>query len=63
MDGQAKESSKRAAERSSHLLQEEPVQTGEWLICVAFAEVFANADYQPAGMTLLNTCTVTFYNS
>lgn len=48
MDGQAKENSERAAERSSHLLQVELVQIDEWLRCVAFAEVFAAADYQPA---------------
>jgi hypothetical protein len=62
VDGQAKENSKHVAERSSRLLQVELVQTGEWLICVAFAEVFAAADYQPAGLPLLNIVhVVTFF--
>ena len=48
MDEQAKENSEHAAARSSHLLQVELVQIDEWLRCVAFAEVFVAADYQPA---------------
>jgi hypothetical protein len=48
VDEQAKENSEHAAERSSRLLQVELVQIDEWLRCVAFAEVFVAADYQPA---------------
>ena len=48
VDEQAKENSEHAAARSSHLLQVELVQIDEWLRCVAFAEVFVAADYQPA---------------
>lgn len=48
MDEQAKENSEHAAERSSRLLQVELVQIAAWLRCVAFAEVFVAADYQPA---------------
>lgn len=63
MDGQAKVNSKRVAERSSRLLQAELVQTGEWLICVASAEGFAAADYQPADKTLLNSSSPAEYKS
>ena len=55
MDGHAKGNSKRVAGRSSRLLQAELVQIGEWLICVAVAEGFAAADYQPADKKLLNS--------
>jgi len=48
LDGQAKENSKHAAERSSRLLQVELVLIVGWLRCVAFAEVFAAVNYQPA---------------
>jgi hypothetical protein len=55
VDGHAKGNSKRVAGRSSHLLQAELVQIGEWLICVAVAEGFAAADYQTADTKLLNS--------
>jgi hypothetical protein len=48
LDGQAKENSKHAAERSSRLLQVGLVRIVGWLRCVAFVEVFAAVDYQPA---------------
>lgn len=48
MDGQAKGNSKHAAERSSRLLQVGLVLIVGWLRCVAFVEVFAAVDYQPA---------------
>lgn len=47
LDGQAKENSKHAAERSSRLLQVGLVRIVGWLRCVAFVEVFAAVDYQP----------------
>jgi hypothetical protein len=36
-------------------LLEELVQIGEWLICVAVAEGFAAADYQPADKKILES--------
>jgi hypothetical protein len=61
LDGQAKESSKHAAERSSRLLQVGLVLIVGWLICVAFVEVFAAVDYQPADDIVKKLCTSLLY--
>lgn len=60
-DGQAKENSKHAAERSSRLLQVGLVLIVGWLRCVAFAEVFAAVDYQPADYIVNKLCTSLLY--
>ena len=57
LDGQAKENSKHAAERSSRLLQVGLVLIVGWLRCVAFVEVFAAVDYQPADDIVKKLCT------